>query len=74
MKKEQQIKYKSRDLNKLYEIRTVKHGWVIAELLKRTKSGRLVLRLLFTNTIVIRKVGKRIRPCQRVNMRKLKHI
>ena len=71
---QQSIKYRVRDVNKLYEIRTVKHGWVIVELLKKTNSGRLVLRLLFTNTIIVRKADKRIRPCQRINMRKFKKL
>jgi len=61
----QNIRYKIKDKSKLFEISTCKRGWQPVELLRYTKSGKLVLRLLFSNQIIVRKFGKRIRPYQK---------
>lgn len=61
----QNIKYRIKDKDRLYEISSAKHGWQPVELIKFIKNGRVVLRLIFSNQIIVRKIGKKMRPYQR---------
>jgi hypothetical protein len=60
----QEFKYRVKDRSKLVEILSVKHGWQPAEVVRYLKNGRIVLKLLFSNQIIVRKIGKRMRPYQ----------